>query len=170
MRRVVLDPATTKGGRRGEVFLPARLQTKLRRFLAWKRRVGQAIEPEAPLVAQWRFRWWEEGSVFDRRHNFHSLRHSSVTNIYRDSKDLFSLFWMRGLPGGSRERHSPGDHCSWDESGFFAPPSIMIATTAASALARRPSSSNLPAIWSATSESIRATCSTRSGADSFHGL
>src|SRR3989454_2543686 len=28
-RRVTLDPATTKGGRRGEVFLPARLTPKL---------------------------------------------------------------------------------------------------------------------------------------------
>ncbi len=28
-RRVVLDPATTKGGRRGEVFLPERLAPKL---------------------------------------------------------------------------------------------------------------------------------------------
>src|SRR5258706_9497408 len=31
--RVVLHPATTKGGRKGEVFLPARLGTKMRRFL-----------------------------------------------------------------------------------------------------------------------------------------
>ena len=35
-RRVTFDPATTKGGRRGEVFLPVRLTPKLRRFLAWK--------------------------------------------------------------------------------------------------------------------------------------
>ncbi len=48
-RRVVLDPATTKGGRRGEVFLPARLIPKLRRFLAWKAAHGESIEPDAPL-------------------------------------------------------------------------------------------------------------------------
>ena len=42
-RRVVLDPATTKGGRRGEVFLPARLQTKLKRFLTWKVKAGQPM-------------------------------------------------------------------------------------------------------------------------------
>jgi site-specific recombinase XerC len=76
-RRVVLDPATTKGGRRGEVFLPARLQAKLKRFLAWKRRVGQAIEPGSPLflsaqgrrlsprAAQWRFAWWQRRAGFD---------------------------------------------------------------------------------------------------------
>jgi site-specific recombinase XerC len=100
-RRVVLDPATTKGGRRGEVFLPARLVTKLRRFLAWKRRVGQSPAPEAPLflsaqarrlsprAAQWRFRLWQEKAGFDRRYGFHSLRHSAVTNVYRASRDLF---------------------------------------------------------------------------------
>lgn len=42
-RRVVLDPATTKGCRPGEVFLSARLQPKLRRFLAWKRRADQSL-------------------------------------------------------------------------------------------------------------------------------
>jgi integrase/recombinase XerC len=99
--RVVLDPATTKGGRKGEVFLPARLVTKLRRFLAWKRRVGQSLEPEAPLfhssqrrrlsprAAQWRFAWWQRRSGFDRHYGFHQLRHSAVTNVYRASRDLF---------------------------------------------------------------------------------
>src|SRR5262249_9223738 len=65
--RVTLDPTTTKGGRRGEVFLPERLIGKLRRFLAWKRVNGKSVAPEAPLfvsgqgrrlskrAAQWRF-------------------------------------------------------------------------------------------------------------------
>ena len=100
-RRVVLNLATTKGGRRGEVFLPARLQTKLRRFLAWKRRVGQSLDPGAPLflsaqgrrlsprAGQWRFHWWQERAGFDRRYGFHSLRHSAVTNVYRTSGNLF---------------------------------------------------------------------------------
>jgi site-specific recombinase XerC len=100
-RRVVLDPATTKGGRRGEVFLPARLQTRLRRCLTWKRRVGQSMSQNAPLflsargqrlsprAAQWRFRWWQEKAGFDRRYGFHALRHSAVTNVYRASRDLF---------------------------------------------------------------------------------
>ena len=99
--RVVLDPATTKGGRRGEVFLPARLITKLRRFLAWKRRVGQSLEKDAPLfvsaqgrrlsprAAQWRFAWWQRRAGFDRRYNFHCLRHTSVTAVYRMTRDLF---------------------------------------------------------------------------------
>src|SRR6267142_4482109 len=36
-RRVTLNPATTKGRRKGEVFLPKRLIPKLRAFLVWKR-------------------------------------------------------------------------------------------------------------------------------------
>jgi site-specific recombinase XerC len=100
-RRVVLDPATTKGGREGEVFLPARLIRKLRRFLAWKRRMGQSLEPDAPLfvsaqgrrlsprAAQWRFAWWQRRAEFDRRYNFHSMRHSSITSVYRATKNLF---------------------------------------------------------------------------------
>ena len=100
-RRVVLRTATTKNGRRGEVFLPARLVPKLRRFLARKRKVGQSLEPDAPLfvsgqrrrlsprAAQWRFAWWQERAGFDRRYNFHCLRHSSVTNVYRATRNLF---------------------------------------------------------------------------------
>jgi site-specific recombinase XerC len=100
-RRVVLDPATTKGSRRGEVFLPARLITKLRRFLAWKRRVGQSLEADAPLfvssqrrrlsprAAQWRFAWWQRRAGFDRHYGFHQLRHSSITAVYRAMGNLF---------------------------------------------------------------------------------
>jgi site-specific recombinase XerC len=100
-RRVVLDPATTKGGRRGEIFLPARVEAKLRRFLAWKRQVGQQMAQDAPLflsvqgrrlsprAAQWRFRWWQERAGFDRIYNFHALRHTAVTGVYRASKNLF---------------------------------------------------------------------------------
>lgn len=99
--RVVLDPATTKGGRKGEVFFPARLIVKLRRFLAWKRRAAQPLEPDAPLflsshrrrlsprAAQWRFAWWQRRAGFDRHYGFHQLRHSAVTNVYRASRDLF---------------------------------------------------------------------------------
>ena len=47
-RRVTLDPATTKGGRKGEVFLPARLIHKLRAFLAWKGEQGEFLEPTTP--------------------------------------------------------------------------------------------------------------------------
>ena len=100
-RRIVLRQATTKGGRRGEVFLPERLVPKLAEFLSWKRTNGQAVDPDAPLfvagqgrrlsprAAQWRFAWWQARAGFDRRYNFHALRHSAVTNVYRASRNLF---------------------------------------------------------------------------------
>jgi integrase/recombinase XerC len=98
-RRIVLS--VTKGGRRGEVFLPERLVPKLAKYLSWKRENGQSVGPDAPLfvsgqgrrlsprAAQWRFAWWQARAGFDRRYNFHSMRHSSITNVYRASKNLF---------------------------------------------------------------------------------
>jgi len=100
-RRVAFDPATTKGGRRGEVFLPARLVPKLRAFHTWKREHRESLEAEAPLfvsgqrrrlsprAAQWRFAWWQARARFDRRYNVHSLRHSAITAVYWARKDLF---------------------------------------------------------------------------------
>ena len=121
-RRVLLRTATTKNGRRGEVFLPARLMPKLRRFLAWKRKVDQSLEPAAPLfvsgqgrrlsprAAQWRFAWWQERAGFDRRYNFHSMRHSAVTNLYRATKDLFlaQRFARHASPNDDRVHASRG--------------------------------------------------------------
>ncbi len=94
-------PTTTKGGRRGEVFLPERLVPKLLRFLAWKRTHGESLEPGTPMfvsnrggrlsprAAQWRFAWWHQRAGFDRRYNFHSMRHSAITAVHRSRKDLF---------------------------------------------------------------------------------
>ena len=35
------------------------------------------------------WRQWQERAGFDRLYGFHSLRHSSVTNVYRETRDLF---------------------------------------------------------------------------------
>ena len=48
--RILLRTGITKGSRRGEVFLPARLVPKLRRFLSWKRSNGQAMDRRRPAV------------------------------------------------------------------------------------------------------------------------
>jgi site-specific recombinase XerC len=100
-RRVTLDPATTKGGRRGEVFLPARLIPKLRAFLTWKAAHGESVAADAPLfvsgqrrrlsprAAQWRFAWWQKRAGFDRHYGFHATRHSAVTAVYRATGNLF---------------------------------------------------------------------------------
>ncbi len=86
---------------RQQVFLPARLIPKLRTFLAWKAAHGESVAPDAPLflsgqgrrlsprAAQWRFAWWQRRAGFDRRYNFHCMRHSSITNVYRATRDLF---------------------------------------------------------------------------------
>jgi integrase/recombinase XerC len=98
-RRIVLS--VTKGGRRGEVFLPERLVPKLAKYLSWKRENGQATSADAPLfvsgqrrrlsprAAQWRFACWQARAGFDRRYNFHCLRHTSITAVYRASRNLF---------------------------------------------------------------------------------
>ena len=35
------------------------------------------------------WRQWQERAGFDRLYPFHSLRHTSVTNVYRKTRDLF---------------------------------------------------------------------------------
>ena len=99
-RRVTLDPSTTKGGHPGEVFLGPKMAGKLRRFLAWKKRRGEGMESGNPLFAtirrtrlskrraQYAFKYWQEKAGFDRFFGFHSLRHTSVTNLYRATRDL----------------------------------------------------------------------------------
>ena len=89
-----------KGGRTGDIFLPRRLQTKLRRFLVWKARGGESLEPDAPLFisnlgrrlskrrAQQVFANWQERAGLDQRHTFHQLRHSAVNGVYRETKDI----------------------------------------------------------------------------------
>ena len=89
-----------KGGRTGDIFLPRRLQTKLRRFLVWKARGGESLEPEAPLFVsnlgrrlskrrtQQVFANWQERAGLDQRHTFHQLRHTAVNQLYRATKDI----------------------------------------------------------------------------------
>ncbi len=38
---------------------------------------------------QFMWRQWQERAGFDRLYPFHSLRHTSVTNVYRTTRDLF---------------------------------------------------------------------------------
>ena len=38
---------------------------------------------------QFLWRTWQKKAGFDRLYPFHSLRHSSVTNVYRATRDLF---------------------------------------------------------------------------------
>jgi site-specific recombinase XerC len=83
------------------VFLPDRLVTKLRRFRAFKKDRGESLESDAPLFCsqsrrriskrrvQFAWREWQKRAGFDRLYPFHCIRHSSITNVYRATRDLF---------------------------------------------------------------------------------
>ncbi len=99
--RVRVRREIAKGGRVGDVFLPDRLVTKMARFWKRKKRRGEQLDVAAPLFCaqsgrrlskrrvQFMWRQWQERAGFDRLYPFHSLRHTSVTNVYRQTRDLF---------------------------------------------------------------------------------
>ena len=99
--RVRVRREIAKGGRAGDVFLPDRLVTKMVRFWKWKKRRGERLDAAAPLFCaqsgrrlskrrvQFMWRTWQERAGFDRLYPFHSLRHTAVTNVYRQTRDLF---------------------------------------------------------------------------------
>jgi site-specific recombinase XerC len=99
--RLRLRPELAKGGRSGDVFLPDALVAKFRRFWRHKATRREGLQPEDPLFCsqsrrrisprrvQFAFRTWQQKAGFDRLYPFHSLRHSAVTNVYRQSRDLY---------------------------------------------------------------------------------
>lgn len=99
--RVRLRPEIAKNGRAGDVFLPDALMAKFRKFWRHKASRREGLRPEDPLFCsqsrsrisprrvQFAFRTWQIKAGFDRLYPFHSLRHSSITNLYRAKHDLF---------------------------------------------------------------------------------
>ena len=99
--RVRIRHEIAKGGRAGDVFLPDRLVVKMTRYWKWKKRRGEPLDPAAPLFCaqsgrrlskrrvQFAWRQWQERAGFDRMYGFHCLRHSAVTAVYRQTRDLF---------------------------------------------------------------------------------
>lgn len=103
-----LRPETTKGNVGGTVALPDRLRRKVSRYLRWKQEQGELLEGEAPLfvsrgggrggatgggrlsvrATQALFARWQARCGFDRRVNFHSLRHTFCSNLWRATGDL----------------------------------------------------------------------------------
>ena len=83
-----------------EVFLPDALWYKLAKFIDWKRGSGEDLDGGSPLFISRRgrriatrtlrylFRLWQERAGLDRPFNFHALRHTSLTNAYRRTKDI----------------------------------------------------------------------------------
>ena len=99
--RIRIRAEIAKRGRAGDVFLPDKLVAKLRRFRAFKKLRRESLEPDAPLFCnqsrkriskrrvQFAWRTWQKRAAFDRLYPFHCIRHSSITNVYRATRDLF---------------------------------------------------------------------------------
>lgn len=83
-----------------DIFLPDGVWYKLTKFLSWKRANRESLEPDAPLFVSRRrqriakrtlrhlFRLWQERAGFDHVFNFHALRHTALTNVYRATGDI----------------------------------------------------------------------------------
>jgi integrase/recombinase XerC len=99
--RIRVRREIAKRGRVGDVFLPDSLIPKVESFWEYKLDRGEYLDPDAPLLCsqsrrristrriQVVFREWQARAGFDRLYPFHALRHTSVTNVYRASRDLF---------------------------------------------------------------------------------
>jgi site-specific recombinase XerC len=99
--RVDLPKKITKGRRGGVAFLSERTRTVLRDYLQAKRVMRESMAPTAPLFrsswtrrlslrrVQTTFARWQLEAGFETHYNFHTLRHTAITNVYRATKDLF---------------------------------------------------------------------------------
>ncbi len=103
-----LRPETTKGHKGGTVALPDKLRRKVSRFITYKRECGESLKADAPLLLsrgggrsgkksggrisirtiQHMFRTWQDRCGFDRTLNFHALRHTFATSLWRQTGDL----------------------------------------------------------------------------------
>ena len=82
------------------IILPDNARAKLKKFWGWKRRKSQAIIPDAPLFISRKgnristrqlrhsFGVWQKRAGFERKLNFHSLRHTACSVVQRLTGDL----------------------------------------------------------------------------------
>ncbi len=99
--RIRVRREIAKRGRTGDLFFPDALLPRLEAFWRYKMERSESLASNAPLLcAQSRrrisprriqvvFQQWQRRAGFDRHLSFHCLRHTSVTNVYRASHDLF---------------------------------------------------------------------------------
>jgi len=83
-----------------EVLLPDVVRAKLDKLLAGRKRAGEALAATTPVFAsrlgrrlsarqlRHAFGVWQKRAGFERHFNFHALRHTACTNLYRGSRDL----------------------------------------------------------------------------------
>jgi len=72
----------------------------LGKFISWKRAQGESVAPGAPLFLSRRrrriatrtlrhmFRLWQTRAGFDHLFNLHAARHTSLSNLYRATRDI----------------------------------------------------------------------------------
>jgi len=99
--RIRIRREIAKRGRAGDVFVPDKLVPKLKRFWKFKVTRREGLDPDEPLFCaqsrrrlskrrvQFAWREWQKKAGFDRLYPFHCLRHTSVTAVYRQTRDLF---------------------------------------------------------------------------------
>lgn len=99
--RIRVRREIAKRGRAGDLFVPDKLLPKLKRFWRFKRKRREGLTANAPLFCaqsrrrlstrrvQHAWRQWQQRAGFDRLYPFHSTRHTAVTNVYRQTRDLF---------------------------------------------------------------------------------
>lgn len=82
------------------MVLSETLRAKVEKLLRQKRADGHDLSPGAPLFISLRkgrlsarqlrhtFGVWQERAGFDRIFNFHALRHTACSNLYRRTRDM----------------------------------------------------------------------------------
>ena len=99
--RVDLPKGITKGRRGGVAFISERVRGVLADYLESRRVSEGPLTRKTPLFRssmrsrislrqlQKLFENWQVVAGFERPYNFHTLRHTAITNVYRATKDLF---------------------------------------------------------------------------------
>ena len=83
-----------------EVVLPDGVRAKLDKIYSRKKRGGEDVAPDAPVFVsrngnrlstrqlRHAFKVWQERAGFERSFNFHALRHTACSNLYRRTRDI----------------------------------------------------------------------------------
>ena len=83
-----------------EVVLPDGVRAKLDKLHRWKKGNGEDLGADAPVFVSRKgnrlsarqlrhaFKVWQERAGFERSFNFHALRHTACSNLYRRTRDI----------------------------------------------------------------------------------
>lgn len=83
-----------------EIVLPDGVRAKLDKLHRWKKGNGEDLGADAPVFISRKgnrlsarqlrhaFKVWQERAGFERSFNFHALRHTACSNLYRRTRDI----------------------------------------------------------------------------------